>query len=178
MIDTLALIRKYIDPDTKLFSILVSHSRDVANKAVSLTKNKNLQVDFTFIEESAMLHDIGIYKTYAPNLYCFGSYDYLCHGILGRAILEKEGLFRHALVCERHIGSGLTVEDIISQNLPLPKRDMCPVSIEEKAVCFADLFFSKSNPGKEKSIEHVRKYISRYGEHSISRFDEMCNLFF
>ena len=35
-------------------------------------------------------------------------------------MLDSEGLPQHALVCERHIGVGLTMEDIRLQKLPLP----------------------------------------------------------
>ena len=43
---------------------------------------------------------------------CYGDKDYICHGYLGRALLEKEGLPAHALVCERHVGVGLSISDI------------------------------------------------------------------
>ena len=44
------------------------------------------------------------------------------------------------------------------QQLPLPHRDMSPVSLCEEIVCFADLFYSKS-PGKitvQKTAAQVR----------------------
>ena len=91
--------------------------------------------------------------------------------------MRADGYPRHALVCERHTGTGLTVADIIAQNLPLPHRDMCPVSLEEKLVCFADKFYSKSNPDREKPLDKVRKSVARYGEDSLRRFEEMAALF-
>ena len=40
-----------------------------------------------------------------------------------------------------------TAEEIISQHLPIsPPRDLLPESVEEKLVCYADKFFSKSHP--------------------------------
>ncbi len=59
-----------------------------------------------------MLHDIGIFLTNAPHIGCYGDKPYICHGYLGREILDKEGLPGHAMVCERHVGAGLTVTDI------------------------------------------------------------------
>ena len=43
-----------------------------------------------------------------------------------RELLEKEGLPQHALVCDRHTGVGITIEDIRAQELPIPERDMTP----------------------------------------------------
>ena len=65
--------------------------------------------------------------------------------------MRSEGYPRHALVCERHTGAGLSLEDIIAQNLPVPHRDMLPVSMEEQVVCFADKFYSKTHLEREKA---------------------------
>ena len=124
-----------------------------------------------------MLHDIGVFLTHAPEIYCMGDQPYICHGVLGAELMRADGYPRHALVCERHTGTGLTVADIIAQNLPLPHRDMCPVSLEEKLVCFADKFYSKSNPDREKPLDKVRKSVARYGEDSLRRFEELAALF-
>ena len=140
-------------------------------------KHPELSLDTDFVYEAAMLHDIGVFLTHAPEIYCTGDQPYICHGILGADLLRTEGYPRHALVCERHTGAGLTVDNIIAQNLPLPHRDMCPVSLEEKLVCFADKFYSKSNPDREKPMDKIRKGIARYGQDSLQRFDEMAALF-
>ncbi len=79
-----------------------------------------------------MLHDIGVVRCNAPSIHCLGELPYICHGVAGREMLDNLGLHRHALVCERHTGSGLTVEDIIRQRLPLPHREMLPITTEEK----------------------------------------------
>ena len=41
----------------------------------------------------------------------------------------------------------------------------------------ADKFYSKSNPLKEKSIEQIRKSMSKYGEASVARFERWYHLF-
>jgi uncharacterized protein len=46
---------------------------------------------------------------------CHGDRPYITHGIIGAELLGNEGLPGHALVCERHIGVGLSIEDIKSQ---------------------------------------------------------------
>ncbi len=94
-------------------------------------------------------------------------------------MLEKEGLFDIAPVCERHIGVGLSREDIISAKLPLPHRDMIPLSIEEKLICYADKFYSKSDKHLTtlRTTEKIRKKILKYGEDKLEKFEELVNLF-
>ncbi|MDE8698292.1 phosphohydrolase, partial [Bacteroides cellulosilyticus] len=97
-------------------------------------------LDKDFLYEAGMLHDIGIFLTNAPGIFCFGDQPYVCHVYLVADLMRQEGYPRHALVCERHTGAGLSLDDIISQKLPVPHRDMLPVSLEEQVVCFADNF--------------------------------------
>jgi uncharacterized protein len=176
--DSIKLLKNHIDPDTKLYHIIYTHSRSVADKALSLAmKHPELPIDHTFLEEAALIHDIGIFKTNAPDIECFGSYPYICHGFLGREIIEKEGYPLHALVCERHTGTGLSLSVILDENLPLPHRDMIPVSLEEKLICFADKFFSKSRLNEEFELPFVRSKLEKYGLDVVNRFDEWCKLF-
>lgn len=176
--DVQAVFNKYYQPGTSLYNSVWSHSRLVADKALQLAQaHPELEIDLDFVYEAAMIHDIGVFLTNAPSIYCTGDQPYICHGVLGAELMRADGYPRHALVCERHTGTGLTVADIIAQNLPLPHRDMCPVSLEEKLVCFADKFYSKSNPDREKPLDKVRKSVARYGEDSLRRFEEMAALF-
>lgn len=48
------------------------------------------------------------------------------------------------LVAERHTGAGITLDNILKAGLPLPRREMVPQSLEEKIICCADKYFSKS----------------------------------
>ncbi|HIY50144.1 MAG TPA: HDIG domain-containing protein [Candidatus Barnesiella excrementavium] len=176
--DVQAVFNKYYQPGTPLYQSVWSHSRLVAEKALQLAQaHPELKLDRDFVYEAAMLHDIGVFLTYAPSIYCMGDKPYICHGVLGAELMRADGYPRHALVCERHTGTGLTVDDIIAQNLPLPHRDLCPVTLEEKLVCLADKFYSKSNPDREKPLDKVRQSVARYGEDSLRRFDEMAALF-
>ncbi|MDE6143268.1 MAG: phosphohydrolase, partial [Muribaculaceae bacterium] len=65
-----------------------------------------------------------------------------------------------------------------AQSLPLPHRDMLPVSIEEKVICYADKFFSKSgNLSEEKSFEKVTAQMESHGEESLRRFLLLHSIF-
>mgnify|MGYP001601287647 CR=1 FL=1 len=173
------IIEKYYDRKSEGYRLLAEHSRIVAKKAVEIAgRVKHLNPDLKFIEEASMIHDIGIFMTDAPKLDCHGDKPYICHGYLGREILEKEGFPRHAIVCETHVGVGLSIRDIEKNNFPIPKRDMIPVTIEEQIICYADKFFSKDNdPSKEKPIHKIREFIGMFGEENLRRFDEWERLF-
>lgn len=171
----LALIEKYYPPGSLSHRVLLLHSTQVAEKAVDVARRQenHLRIDVSFVEEAALLHDIGILHTSVPRIGCLGDRPYICHGVLGREILEREGLPHHAMACERHIGVGLTLEDIRNQGLPLPMREMLPETMEEKIVAYADLFFSKnpSSGGRERTIAEIRSSLSRFGEHKVAVFD-------
>lgn len=173
--DPLRLIEKYYPAGSEAHRILLRHSLRVAGKAGEIARRLAAdKVDAEFVYEAAMLHDIGMLFTDAPEIGCHGSLPYLCHGYKGRELLEREGLHRHALVCDRHIGVGLSAAEIVAQGLPLPVRDMLPLTEEERIVTYADLFFSK-NPREndsERPVEKVRQTIARYGEDKVVIFDQ------
>lgn len=178
-IKPLEIIKKYYKPESTSYKILVVHSEMVTQKALQIAKRiEHLKPDLEFIKEAAMLHDIGIFMTNQPSIGCTGQSPYIAHGTLGRIILEKEGLPKHALVSERHTGVGLSKNDIAKQQLPLPVNDMLPISLEEKIICFADLFYGK-NPEKlreEKSIDKIKGKIVQYGPEHEKRFAELRDL--
>lgn len=178
--DAISLLKKHFSQDQEAFEIVLEHSRLVAAKAVILARKvSNPYLDLRLLEEAALLHDIGVSRTHVPRIGCRGEAPYICHGILGREILESEGLTVHALVCERHIGVGIRVKDIVQQQLPLPKREMVPISLLEKVVCFADLFYSKK-PGSisvEKSVDEISASLLRHGKHKVAIFEEWCREF-
>lgn len=172
--DPLALIAKYYAPGTKAHDLLVRHSSMVAAKALRIAERvRRLGPDLDFIREAALLHDIGVLFTDQPAIGCYGDKPYVCHGYLGRALLEDEGFPRHGLVCERHVGLGITREEILAKGLPLPVRDMVPITLEEEIICYADKFFSKNAEYllSEKPVETIRKGIARYGQEKVRQWD-------
>lgn len=173
-----SIIDRYYSPGTPLHEILTVHSSLVARKALGRAAARGHDIDTGFVREAALLHDIGIFRCDAPGICCTGSLPYICHGVEGRAILEAEGLPRHALVCERHTGAGLTVDDIVRQRLPLPHRDMTPRSLEEKLICYADKFYSKSGDIRaEKPLDRVIRSMEGHGADTLARFMELHEMF-
>ena len=176
--DYQAIINKYYPEDNELRHILLVHSRAVADKALAIAdRHPELSLDRQFIEEAAMLHDIGIVRCNAPGIQCFGTEPYICHGRIGAEMLRAEGFPRHARVCERHTGAGITRSQIIAQKLPLPQQDFLPETMEEKVICYADKFYSKTHPEVEKTIEQAERSLKRFGEDGVERFKLWEKLF-
>jgi len=172
------IIYKYYPVANQLRNILLTHSSQVAKKALQVADaHPELHLDRQFLEEASMLHDIGIFLCDAPAIQCFGTHRYICHGYLGAELMRSEGYERHALVCERHTGAGLSLSQIEDQDLPVPHRDMLPISMEEQVVCFADKFYSKTRLAEEKTVEQARKSLLKFGEEGIVRFDHWCQMF-
>lgn len=172
------IIEKYYTPGSDLYNILVKHSEAVRDKALALAhKHPELNLDLDFIAEAAMLHDIGILKTDAPSIKCFGTHRYIEHGYLGAEIVRQEGYPRHALVCERHTGTGLRLADIIARKLPVPHRELCPVTLEEQLICYADKFFSKTRLDSEDSYERVEKKMQKWGDESAEQLRRWAEIF-
>ena len=193
------IINKYYPEENALKRILLVHSRAVADKALQICDaHPELHLDRQFVEEAAMLHDIGIFRCDAPGIECFGTEPYVCHGQIGAEIMRAEGFPRHARVCERHTGAGLTVAEILSQHLPItipppPSTDnpssfllrpsskeyepFLPETLEEQLICYADKFFSKTRPEIEKTVEQAERSLAKFGEEGVRRFLQWHALF-
>ena len=167
----------------ELKEILLKHSLQVREKAFCILSDSGLSLDRELISTGALLHDIGIFRCHAPGICCTGEADYMAHGIIGGEILRQYGREKgvdmepFARICERHTGSGLTEKEIIAGRLPLPPRDYLPETPEEKLICLADKFFSKSGRMEEKPFEAVRKSMARFGQEPLARFDALCAFF-
>ena len=173
------IIDKYYGGCGALRHILLTHSQSVAQRALQIASNHpELNIDTDFVREAAMLHDIGIIRVDAPGIECHGTEPYIRHGVCGAEMLRAEGLPEsYARVCERHTGAGLTLSDILSQHLPLPHHDLLPETIEEKLICYADKFFSKTHLDREKPLDKVERSIAKFGESGLERFREWEKIF-
>lgn len=168
----ITLLGRYLEGES--LNIVLEHSRHVAHLALEVAGRLSLsKEECRFIEEASLLHDIGVCQVHAPGLGLHGTHPYIMHGVLGHDILEGEGYPLHALVSERHTGVGITCEEIIHKHLPLPHRDLCPQSLAEQIICFADLFYSKKpgRLGERKQVEQIRKKLLPFGEAKAAVFD-------
>ena len=184
--DTSKVISTFYGEGTPLERILLEHSSRVAAKALSIIDAKSLPVDRQFVHDAAMLHDIGIVMCDAPGIECHGKEPYIRHGLCGGQLLRgnahRWGLSTadiepYARVCERHTGAGLSRADIETQHLPLPVADLLPETLEEKLICYADKFFSKTRLDKEKTVEQVTHSMLKFGSGSVERFRLLHELF-
>ena len=182
MVDYKALIEKYCAGNFELQHILLTHSRQVANRALAIQQLhpewvEQGEVDPVFVEEAAMLHDIGVVLCDAPKIHCLGEHAYIEHGYLGAEILRREGLPKHAHIAERHTGTGITIEQIMREQLPIPLQDYTPRTLEERLICYADKFYSKTKLGEDKPMTKIRQHLWKYGSDTVFRFDVMQRLF-
>lgn len=195
------IIYHFYPHDTALRRLLILHSEKVRDKAFAILEEARrnnpstdlLCIDEQLVNDGALLHDLGIGRTYGPGIHCEGNEPYICHGIIGARMLRDlidenrclkfsvapERLEQIARICERHTGAGLSMRDIVNQNLLItPPRDLVPETLEEKLVCLADKFYSKSgDPSKEKDLERVKRSLMKFGADSTARFEELCRLF-
>ncbi len=155
--DYQAIIDKYYPADDELRRVLLLHSRQVADRCLLIVKkHKELPVDVQFLEEAAMLHDIGIYQCDAPSIHCHGTEPYIKHGPIGGDLLRQEGFPRHARVAERHTGTGLPGFE--------------PETLEEQIVCYADKFYSKSKPDHVRMVAEAAQSLEKFGHEGVLKF--------
>lgn len=203
------IITKFYPSDDNLRRLLLHHSRQVADRALSIAeRHPELGADPIFLENAAMLHDVGIFLTDAPGIYCTGSEPYLLHGRLGAELMRRESekvllqtrdalvqfdptdelydlkrlstvstFERIASVCERHTGTGLTAENIREQHLPLPECDFLPQTLEEQIICYADKFYSKSHPERERTVEQTAQSLEKFGHEGVEKFLRWAEMF-
>ena len=173
------ILSKYYPEDDDLRRLLLRHSRQVADRCLLVCDHHaELQLDRQFLEEAAMLHDIGIRWCYAPSICCHGTEPYICHGLIGGQLLRREGYDRHARVCERHTGTGITREQIQRQQLPLPlDGEYEPETLEEKLVCYADKFYSKSRPDHVLTVDEAAQSLEKFGHDGVVKFLGWAEMF-
>jgi uncharacterized protein len=176
--DFQAIIDKYYPEDDDLRRLLIGHSRQVADRCLEIcSRHPELRIDREFVEEAAMLHDIGIRWCNAPSIYCNGTEPYIRHGQIGADLLRDLGWERHARVAERHTGTGLTRQQIVSQQLPLPPQDFVPEVVEEQVVCYADKFYSKSHPDRVLTVLEAAQSLEKFGHEGVEKFLSWAKMF-
>lgn len=176
------IIQHFYKNDNRLCQLLVLHSEKVRDKALEILdmpQNRGLNIDRQLVIDGSMLHDIGIRWCDAPGIYCQGEAPYIEHGKIGAEVMRSSGsevlrflgpevdtayMEKIARICERHTGAGLPGYE--------------PETLEEKLVCLADKFYSKSgDPSKEKTMERVIRSMAKFGEENVRKFEKLCETF-
>jgi len=159
-----SIIDQYYAEDDQLRRLLLFHSRQVADRSLAICRqHPELPLDQQFVEEAAMLHDIGIRWCHAPSIFCMGESPYIEHGQIGGRLLRQMGFERHARVCERHTGTGLPGFE--------------PETLEEKLVCYADKFYSKSHPERVLTVDQAAQSLERFGHEGVEKFLAWAKMF-
>ena len=170
--DYRTIIYRYYPEDDELRRLLLKHSRQVADRALAIAeRHPEWNLDREFLEAAAMLHDIGIIRCDAPGIHCHGTEPYLRHGPIGGEMLRqlddaslgKDRVEALARVAERHTGTGLPGYE--------------PETLEEQLICYADKFYSKSSPDREKTVEQAVHSLRKFGEAGVVKFQEWVRKF-
>lgn len=185
-IDARRVLEEFYPEDTPLRRLLLEHSRSVREEALAIAESpacRGMGLDLELVSSGAWLHDVGVGRCHAPSILCTGDEPYLRHGIVGGEMLRAYGaehgldMEPYARICERHTGSGLAAAEIRERGLPLPVQDFLPVTPEEKLVCLADKFHSKSGDGRRKPLAEVRRGMARFGAGPVARLEALLELF-
>ena len=127
-------------------------------------------LDERMVVIGGLLHDIGTYRVLAHNgsdgePLSFDGPCYILHGLLGYEYLIDQGVDESiAQFARNHTGVGLTREQVVSQNLPLPPDNYSPMNLEQEVVMVADKYHSKSIPPRFLTAEAYARKAARYGE--------------
>jgi len=171
------ILRKHA-PDERTFGIVLRHSlkgQEISlriAKKINKNDNNNVKVDEHFIKTACILHDIGRFR-HPPGK------QTIKHGIAGAEIMRKLGFEKIARVCERHLGVGISKQDIKQQGLDIPLKDYMPETIEEKIIAYADnLAFGDKECTIQELIERFVKEIGPFMREKIiklhNEIEELC----
>ena len=133
-------------------------------------------IDEHLVVIGGLLHDIGTYRVLKHDgsdgePLKFDGPHYIEHGLLGYRYLLDEGVDESiAQFCRNHTGVGLTREDVVRQELPLPPADYVPMNLEQEVVMYADKFHSKSVPPKFLQVEAYTARAERFGGENKQRW--------
>ena len=160
-------------PTAEALESVYTHCVIVCGIAEQLHERSGLGGDISLVRAGCLLHDVGVYRLYGAD----GVLDYanyIRHGILGDELLHDEGF--PDVICRfaaHHTGVGLTRDDVVRQELPLPPRDYLAETAEERLVMYADKFHSKSTPPTLWTADAYAARVRRFGADKVAAFAAM-----
>ena len=160
-------------PTREALDLVYTHCVIVCGIAEQLYARSSLDVDIELVRAGCLLHDVGVYRLYDSAGVLDGA-NYIRHGVLGYELLQEEGL--PEVICRfasHHTGVGISRDDVIRQELPLPPRDYLAETAEERLVMYADKFHSKSTPPVLLTANAYAARVRRFGEDKVAAFESM-----
>ncbi len=170
--EILALHEKHA-PSAEALDSVYTHCVIVCGIAGQLHARSGRGRDIGLVQVGCLLHDVGVYRLYDDA----GQLDhrnYIRHGVLGYELLREEGL--PEVICRfasHHTGMGLSRNDVLRQELPLPPGDYLAETPEEALVMYADKFHSKTTPPKLLTADAYAAYVRRFGADKLAAFESM-----
>lgn len=160
-------------PTPAALDAVYTHCRIVCDIAEQLHARSGTDADVGLVRAGALLHDVGVYRLYDDA----GRLDharYIWHGLLGHELLLAEGL-PEALCrfASHHTGVGITREEVLRQELPLPPADYLAETPEELLVMYADKFHTKTAPPAFLTPAAYAAYVRRFGAEQTAAFAGM-----
>jgi len=166
--DEIRALHERFAPDRAAFELVWTHCRIVCEIAEQFLTD---DLDRELVRAGALLHDIGVYRLRREEAY-------IRHGLLGHELLRTleipEPLARF---CSHHTGVGLSREEVLSQDLPLPPADYLAESPEETLVMYADKFHSKTTPPRFVTAASYTRAVRRFGAAQAARFTALVDHF-
>jgi uncharacterized protein len=162
--DEIRALHERLAPTPAAFDLVYTHCEIVARIAGQLVVPG---VDAALVRAGCLLHDIGVYRLDPGEAY-------IRHGLLGYEALAELGWSETlARFCTRHTGVGVTRDDVLRQDLPLPLDDYVAETAEERLVMYADKFHSKSAPPRFVSAAAYTVAVTRFGADKAVAFKAM-----
>jgi uncharacterized protein len=160
-------------PTAAALDLVYTHSQIVGAVAGQLLAASGFTADAALVQAGCLLHDVGVYPLYdeAGRL---EHANYIRHGVLGYRLLRAEGL--PEVICRfasHHTGVGLTRDDVLRQELPVPPADYLADTAEETVVMYADKFHTKSTPPAFLTADAYAASVIRYGPDKAAAFAAM-----
>jgi uncharacterized protein len=160
-------------PTAQALDLVYSHCQIVAAVAGQLLARSGFGADAGLVRAGCLLHDIGVYRLYDEA----GRLDqarYIRHGVLGHELLAAAGCDEVlARFASHHTGVGLTAQDVLRQELPLPPGDYLAGTPEETVVMYADKFHSKTSPPSFLTAAAYAASLRRFGPDKEAAFAAM-----
>jgi uncharacterized protein len=156
-------------PDPATFETVHTHCRIVCAIAEDLLAARHHDVDVALVRAGCLLHDIGVHRLDGP---------YLRHGVVGHRLLRESGYPEVlARFCSHHTGVGITADEIVRRDLPLPPGDYLAETPEERLVMYADKFHTKSDPPTFLTAATYAAGVRRFGAGKAAAFDELVRVY-